>query len=318
MGRPGLLILAVVMLAALAGGILLLAHLNARRQLRERMRGLVLTGAMAEVARLPSIQLRGSTSTTGVTRALRLLNYRPEIPQAQVVPWPLVLLAAAAVGVLAHMQATALLGSVLAVPAALAAAALAARGIFGWQHARYCQAVFEQIPEAIGLMVRAIRAGLPLAEALRSISREMAAPTKDEFARVVGDMAIGRPVDAALMRLHERTGLTEYAFLAVTLGLQAQTGGSLAETLDNLADMVRKRVALSKRASALAGEAKVQAGMLLVMPFLAAAGLSVIQPFYVAAFTETDAGRTMLMIGFGLMVLGVLSIRWLIRQAGRD
>lgn len=318
MSRSGLLLLAAAMIAVLGGAVVLLAHLNARRRMRDRLRSLVATGPAVEAVRLPSIQLRGSRSTPRLARVLRLLNYRPEIPQAQVIPWPLVLLAAAAVGAFAFIQGVDLVGGMLAVPLSLAAAVLVARGIFGWQHARYCRAVFEQIPEAIGLMVRAIRAGLPLAEALRSISRELAAPTKDEFARVVGDMAIGRPVDVALMRLHDRTGLTEFAFLAVTLGLQAQTGGSLAETLENLADMVRKRVAMAKRASALAGEAKVQAGMLLVMPFLAAAGLSMIQPFYIAAFTENPTGRTMLMIGFALMVLGVLSIRWLIRQAGRD
>jgi tight adherence protein B len=112
--------------------------------------------------------------------------------------------------------------------------------------------------------------------------------------------------------------VTEYSFLAVTLGLQSQTGGSLAETLENLGEMVRKRVALAKRASALAGEAKVQAGMLLVMPFLAAAGLSFIQPFYISAFLETSTGNNLLIIGFGLMVLGVLTIRQMIRGASAD
>jgi tight adherence protein B len=167
-------------------------------------------------------------------------------------------------------------------------------------------------------MVRAIRAGLPLAEALRGISREMSSPTKDEFARVVGDMAIGRPVDAALIKLHERTGLSEYAFLAVTLGLQSQTGGSLAETLDNLADIVRKRVAMAKRAKALAAEARMQAGLLVVLPFIAALAMSIIQPFYIAAFTENPTGQRMAMIGLTLMLFGLLTIRWLIRQAGRD
>ena len=146
----------------------------------------------------------------------------------------------------------------------------------------------------------------------------MTSPTKEEFARVIGDMAIGRSVEAALVRLHERTGLTEYAFLAVTLGLQSQTGGSLAETLDNLADMVRKRVAMAKRARALAGEAKAQAGLLVVLPFIAALGMASIQPFYIAAFTQNPTGQRMAVIGLGLMLLGLLTIRWLIRQAGRD
>ena len=166
-------------------------------------------------------------------------------------------------------------------------------------------------------MVRVIRAGLPLAEALRSISREMPSPTKEEFAKVAGDIAIGQAVDAALVRLHVRTNVAEYAFLAVTLGLQSQTGGSLAETLENLSDMVRKRVAMAKRAQAMAGEAKAQAGLLLVLPFIAAIAMSFMQPYYIATFTENPTGQRMAMVAVGLMVLGVVTIRYLIRQAGR-
>jgi tight adherence protein B len=311
-------LLAAALITMLVASAWVLIRVGAARSLHERVRSISGPSGVEVSATLPSIRVQASGHGEGLGRFFRLLRYRPEIPQAQLVPWPLVLVASLALGGFAFFQAGSFVSRWLALPIGLATAVMAARGIFGWQHARYCNAVFQQIPEAIGLMVRAIRAGLPLAEALRSISREMSSPTKDEFARVVGDMAIGRPVDVALMRLHERTGLTEYSFLAVTLGLQAQTGGSLAETLENLGDMVRKRVALAKRAQALAGEAKVQAGMLLVMPFLAAIGLSFIQPFYISAFTQNPTGRTLLVVGFCLMLMGVFSIRWLIQQAGKE
>ena len=178
--------------------------------------------------------------------------------------------------------------------------------------------VFRQMPDALGLMVRGIRAGLPVAEALRSVSREMPSPTREEYARVVGEMAIGRSVDVALLKLHERTGLTEYAFLSVTLGLQSQTGGSLAETLENLADMVRKRVAMANRAKALAAEARMQAGLLVVLPFIAALAMSFIQPFYIETFTQNPTGRSMAVVGLVMMLFGLLTIRWLIRRAGMD
>jgi tight adherence protein B len=308
----------VGLFAALAGGGLLLARLNAAQRLRARVRALSGDVDVAGLSALPNIQVQVSNQGAGMLRFLGMLRYRADLPKAQVIPWPMVLFIAVAVGLLVFSQAWTFLGLGYAIPLGLGTAAQLARVIFGWQRERYCKAVFEQIPEAVGLMVRAIRAGLPMAEALRTISREMASPTKDEFSRVVGDIAIGRPVEVALMKLHDRTGLTEYSFLAVTLGLQSQTGGSLAETLENLGEMVRKRVALAKRASALAGEAKVQAGMLLVMPFLAAAGLSFIQPFYISAFLETSTGNNLLIIGFGLMVLGVLTIRQMIRGASAD
>ena len=70
----------------------------------------------------------------------------------------------------------------------------------------------------------------------------------------------------------------------MVFGLQSQTGGNLAETLDNLADIVRKRVALAKRAKALAAEARMQAGILMVLPYVAALAMSQIQPFYIDNF----------------------------------
>ncbi len=314
-----LFVILILLVAALCLGGVWLVHASAVRLLRERVAGVGAAAAVPEVAiaGLPSIRVGRPEHGPMLTRVFRILRYNPEIPQEKVVPWPVVLVASLLAAGLVALRGGDLVGSWLAPPAALVVGLLVARGIFGWQHARYCQAIFLQMPDALGLMVRAISAGLPMAEALRSIAREMPAPTRDEFSRIVGDMAIGRPVDAALMRLYQRTGLTEYAFLAVTLGLQAQTGGALAETLDNLADTVRKRVMLTKRASALAAEAKMQAGLLVALPFIAALAMSFLQPYYISTFRENPTGQKMGMIALGLMGLGLLTIRWLIRKAGK-
>jgi tight adherence protein B len=308
-----------VLSIALLGMAMLLGVLSERRRLRERVMALQSPAAAPSApAALPSIRVVAPQGGPRLRRLLRLLSYNPDIPAERVLPLPLVGLVALGVAVLVALQSAPLLGPVAAVPLGGLAGRLLLRGVFGWQHARYCDAVLQQIPDALGLMVRAIRAGLPLMEALRGISRESPSPTREEFARVVGDIAIGRSVETALMRLHERTGLTEYAFLAVTLGLQAQTGGSLAETLDNLADMVRKRVTMAKRARALAAEARMQAGLLCVLPFIAALAMSFLQPFYVETFTRNPTGQRMAAVGLGLMLLGLLIIRRMIRQAGRD
>ena len=312
-----ILLLGAVLMLGLLLGTLALVQGGSGRALRDRVRGLS-DAPQVTATVLPSIRVGGSAHGALSLRVFRFLRYNPDIPQEQIIAWPVVALIGGAAALAAVWGLSGLLGRPLALMAAPLAGALAARSVFGWQHARYCDALFQQIPDALGLMVRSIRAGLPLAEALRGISREMPSPTKEEFARVAGDMAIGRPVEAALVRLHERTGLTEFAFLAVTLGLQSQTGGSLAETLENLAEMVRKRVAMAKRARALAGEAKAQAGLQVILPFVAAAAMSFLQPFYIAAFTQNPTGQRMAMIGLGLMLLGLLTIRWLIRRAGQD
>jgi tight adherence protein B len=299
-------------------GAAALLQANGARRLRDRIRLISGAGEPVAVMTPPSIRVPRSGHGPAVGRFLRLMRFNPDIPQEQIVPWPVVMLLGLTAAALSVYRLTSSLGLPLALPAGFASGLLTARFVFAWQHARYCDAVFRQIPDVLGTMVRAVRAGLPLTEAVRGISREMPSPSKEEFARIVGDIAIGRPIEAALNRLHERTGLTEYAFLAVTLGMQSQTGGSLAETLDNLAQLVRKRVALAKRAKALAAEARMQAGLLMVLPFIAALMMSFLQPFYLTTFTQTEAGQRMALVGLGLMFLGMLTMRWLIKQAGRD
>ncbi len=314
---PLLPVIGAMLLLALVLAALALLRGGSGRQLRERVRALSEQAPAPSVV-VPSIRIAGSQHGKWLGRFFRFLRFNPDIPQEQIIPWPVVALLALGAASLSTWRLSGMIGLLPALPLAAVSGLFTARMVFSWQHARYCDKVFQQIPDALGQVVRAIRAGLPLGEALRGLSREMPSPTREEFARVVGDMAIGRPVEVALVRLHERTGLTEYAFLAVTLGLQSQTGGNLAETLENLADMVRKRVTMAKRAKALAAEAKMQAGILVVLPFVAALAMSFIQPFYVATFTENPTGQRMAVVGLVLMALGVLTIRWLIRQAGRD
>lgn len=302
---------------------IVLTQLGSERRMRARVAGAAGEVVGAEQARdaaaaSPSIRMQTGSQRPWLDRTYRFFRFNPEVRQAYTFPIILVIIIGVLVGIGAFFRFRNVLGIPIALLLALTSGSFLVRGIFGWQLNKYKEALFQQIPDAMGLVVRAIRAGLPMSEALRSISREMPSPTKDEFAKIVGDVAIGRPVDEAIMRLHDRTQLTEIAFLAVTLGLQSQTGGSLAETLDNLADMVRKRVQAAKRAKALAAEGRMQAGILVVLPFVAALAMSFIQPGYWATYTENPSGIRMALVGLGLMALGVLVIRWLIIQAGRD
>jgi len=214
-------------------------------------------------------------------------------------------------------MSTGLLSWKLSIPLNILSGLLLIRTIFAAQYNSYVNKIFQQIPDAIGMMVRAIRTGLPVGEAMRAVAAETPSPLRDEFSRILGDVAIGRPVDEAVMRLYTRTELPEFSFLAVTLGMQSNTGGNLAETLENLADIVRKRVTLAKRASALAAEARLQAGILMALPFIAALAMSQIQDFYITQFSS-PAGQRLAMVGLGFSLTGYLIIRWLINRAGTD
>ncbi len=313
----GPLFVAAFALLLFAGAVALFGAAG-NRQLKDRVRAAGVGAKEAEIAAasaVPSIRLAAPTENRLLALLIRLVGYSPEVPQAQIIPWPAVVMAGLATALVAYWRARSWIGPFGAAPLGLFAGGFVVRLIFRWQHRRYSDALFAQIPDALGLIIRAIRAGLPMGEALRSVSREMSAPTKDEFARLVGEIAIGRPIDQAIWRVYERSGLTEYAFLSVTLGLQSQTGGSLAETLENLADLVRKRVAMAQRASALAAEAKTSAVILVALPFVCVTAMTIIRPGHLSTFFTDPAGFRMMVVGLTLMGLGILTIRWLIRNA---
>ena len=307
----------------LFGLSLVLMRMGSDRRMKERVAGAagrVLTTEQVTkaVEASPSIRLATGPRRPWLDRIFRAFCFYQDVRAAYTYPIPLIVAIGVSVGLFIFIRFQALMPAYASAGLGAIAAFLIIRTICKSQFNKYRDALFKQVPDAMGLVVRAIRAGLPMSEALRSISREMPSPTKDEFSKIVGDVAIGRPVDEAIMRLHERSQLTEFAFLAVTLGMQQQTGGSLAETLDNLADIVRKRVQAAERAKALAAEARMQAAILMVLPFIAALGMSFIQPGYVESYTGNPTGIRMALIGLGLMALGSLTIRWLIYQAGQD
>src|SRR5262249_11190873 len=140
-------------------------------------------------------------------------------------------------------------------------------------------------------------------------------PSRDEFVRVVNDVTIGQPLESALWKLHARADLPEYAFFAVTIGLHSQTGGNLMETLQNLQDLVRRRVALSKRGKALAAEARVSAIILGSLPVVMCGILYFIRPGFFAFFTATPSGIRLSQIACGLMATGIIVMRQLIRRS---
>ncbi|MFC0408560.1 type II secretion system F family protein [Roseomonas elaeocarpi] len=311
------------LLAVLSLAMLLWAAVILRSGLRQRLRNRVLAVGVRAREAAPearALNIRREMARRGALSRLatKLFLYDPANAREQILPWPAVLAAALVLAAFGWWRGRVLLGDGLGMLAGMLSAGWAARSFFRWQHRRYCDALFLQIPDAVGLMLRALRAGLPMGEAVRSLAREMPQPTRDEFAGVVGVMALGQPVEAGLWQLYHRTRLTEYAFLAVTLGLQSQTGGSLAETLDNLGDMVRKRIAMAAKARAVAGEARASATILIALPFVAGLALSLLRPGYMNVFFTTDLGSKLLVLGLSLVGAGVMTIRWLIRRSTAD
>ena len=172
-----------------------------------------------------------------------------------------------------------------------------------------------QMPDALGMMVRAVRVGVPLAEGIRAVARECPLPTSANFAQVGNELAIGVTLEDALKNMTRSNDIQEYRFLATALALQAQTGGGLSETLDGLADVMRKRTAAKAKGYALAAEARTSAAVLAGLPVVTLLGLMLMNPSYMMRLFTDPLGNKILAGACVSLGTGILIMRSLIRRS---
>ncbi len=243
----------------------------------------------------------------------RFVNYRPGIPYF-IRPVLVLVLGAAAAAAIQYANGYAGFSLLYAWVASAAAALMTIRGLFGWQYGRFRQQLFKQLPDAISMVTSAIRTGLPVNEAFRVISREMPEPTAGQFATVCSEMAMGKPPEEAIEGVYDRTGVAEYGFFAVTLGVQIKAGGRLAETLQTLGETVRERVALAARAKALAAEVIFSSRALSVSPLIVGGGLYLLSPTSVDLLFTDPFGIKLTIYAACSVVTGSLVLRWMVKR----
>jgi tight adherence protein B len=154
-------------------------------------------------------------------------------------------------------------------------------------------------PDAIELMVRGLRSGLPITETLGIVASEIQGPVGIEFRMVADKMKIGRTMEAALQDTADRLGTAEFQFFVITLAIQRETGGNLAETLSNLADVLRKRAQMKLKIRAMSSESKASAYIVGSLPFVVFTLVWLINPHYMGGFF-TD--QRLMVAGIGGMV----------------
>ncbi len=154
-------------------------------------------------------------------------------------------------------------------------------------------------PDAIELMVRGLRSGLPITETLGIVAAEILGPVGIEFRMVADKMKIGRTMEASLQETADRLGTPEFQFFVITLAIQRETGGNLAETLSNLADVLRKRAQMKLKIRAMSSESKASAYIVGSLPFVVFTLVWMINPKYMAGFF-TD--QRLMVAGLGGMI----------------
>ncbi|MCT7374363.1 type II secretion system F family protein [Chelativorans salis] len=169
-----------------------------------------------------------------------------------------------------------------------------------------------EFPNAVDVIVRGLKAGLPMADCLRIIAAEAQDPVRSEFVTIVQDQTLGIPIDEAVQRLWERVPLSEANFFAIVIGIQSKTGGSLAEALGNLSKVLRERKKMQGKIKAMSSEAKSSAGIIGALPFLVGGAVYLTSPDYMSLLFHTLTGKLVL-VGCALwMGMGILVMRKMI------
>jgi tight adherence protein B len=160
-----------------------------------------------------------------------------------------------------------------------------------------------RFPDAIELMVRGLRSGLPISETISIVADELADPVGSEFRTVADKMRIGRTMDVALQETAGRLGTPEFQFFVISLAIQRETGGNLAETLSNLAEVLRKRAQMKLKIRAMSSESKASAWIVGALPFIVFGLIWFISGAYMQNFFVDQ--RLMIAGAIGLVWMGI-------------
>jgi tight adherence protein B len=167
----------------------------------------------------------------------------------------------------------------------------------------------EQLPDAIDLIVRALRVGHPFSHALAGAAKEIADPLGSELGLIADEAAYGRDMGETLMAFAQRMDMQDLRFLAVAVSIQQKSGGNLAEILDGLSKVVRARFKLFRRVRAITAEAKWSGMFLSGFPIVAMLGISVIKPDYYDDVKETAMFVPVAIVVFAFLAINVLYMR---------
>ena len=310
-----LLLLACLSLIGLGLSSILVSRAQRARERRQARFALI----TAPHSRLRRIELtaftRAAPEQNRSLAATLVAIFKIELdkPELYPLPWWAVLLIAFVIANFARMLAEPLLGalSLLVLPAGWV---MLSRSFFGWAADRQRKKLLDQFPDALAMIVRSVRVGIPVMEAIRTVGRELPKPTAPQFEHLVDEVSVGKTLEDAVVDMARRAGLPEYRFFATALALQNQTGGTLSDTLESLADVIRKRKALKDKGYAMTAEARMSALILAVMPVLMGGGLWLMNPSYIDVLFYKTTGQKILGAAIALMSLGLFSIRTIIRK----
>jgi tight adherence protein B len=169
-----------------------------------------------------------------------------------------------------------------------------------------------ELPNAMDVIVRGIRAGLPLGDCMRIIASEAQEPVRSEFRAIIESQQLGIPIADSVAKLYERVPVPESNFFGIVIGIQQKSGGNLSETISNLSRVLRERKKMKGKIQAMSMEAKASAAIIASLPFIVAILTYLSSPRYIELLWTMQAGKVALAISAVWMTFGVLVMRKMI------
>jgi len=169
-----------------------------------------------------------------------------------------------------------------------------------------------QLPDVFEMMGQALRAGHSLAGAIQLIYEQMPPPIATEFAQVYHEQNLGVKVEDALKSMSNRVDSLDVRFFVTAVLIQRQTGGDLAEVLDNISGVIRERIELAGLVRGLTAEGRLSGWVLFALPGIVFLGSMWLNPKYASVLLEDPRGKIMLMVAIGMQLMGIAMIRWIV------
>jgi tight adherence protein B len=186
------------------------------------------------------------------------------------------------------------------------------RWLLSYLKKRREKAFLKALPDAVDVIVRGIKAGLPLFESIKVVAADAPEPLKSEFNAIIETQTIGMPLGEACVRLYERMPVPEANFFGIVIAIQQKSGGNLSEALGNLSKVLRDRKKMAEKIQAMSTEAKASAGIIGSLPPAVMLLVWITTPDYVSLLWTTHLGQFMLLCCVGWMTIGVLVMKKMI------
>lgn len=215
-------------------------------------------------------------------------------------------------GLLATVGLAAVGVSMIAAVGCGAAIMVLPLGVINFLRKRRVVKLTAQLPDVFEMMGQALRAGHSLAGAIQLVADQLPPPIATEFAQVYREQNLGVKIEDALQSMAARVDSLDVKFFVTAVMIQRQTGGDLAEVLDNISDVIRQRIELQGMVKALTGEGRLSGWVLFALPIVMFLGSLKLNPGYANMLLDDPTGRTLLMVAGGLQLVGLAMIRWIV------